>query len=98
MALNPHIQAKAQAELDTILGPYTLPKLSDRDKLPYINAIVKESMRWHPVAPMGLPHLCEEGDVYDGYSIPKGAVVMGNIWYIPSSSSFPFLLFQCNVY
>ncbi|GLA86445.1 hypothetical protein AtubIFM56815_010711 [Aspergillus tubingensis] len=66
MALNPHIQAKAQAELDTILGPYTLPKFSDRDKLPYINAIVKESMRWHPVAPMGLPHLCEEGDVGGG--------------------------------
>ncbi|XRM44916.1 hypothetical protein ABZX51_008019 [Aspergillus tubingensis] len=66
MALNPHVQAKAQAELDTILGPYTLPKLSDREKLPYINAIVKESLRWYPVAPMGLPHLCVEGDVYDG--------------------------------
>lgn len=92
MALNPHIQDKAQAELDTILGPYTLPKLSDREKLPYTNAIVKESLRWYPVAPMGLPHLCVEGDVYDGYSIPKGAMVMGNIWYI-SSSSFPSLLF-----
>ncbi|PYH67002.1 cytochrome P450 [Aspergillus vadensis CBS 113365] len=57
MALNPHIQTKAQAELDTVLGPYTLPKLSDREKLPYINAIVKESLRWYPVAPMGLPHL-----------------------------------------
>ncbi|RAH58420.1 cytochrome P450 [Aspergillus piperis CBS 112811] len=82
MALNPQVQAKAQAELDTILGPYTLPKLSDRDKLPYVNSIVKESLRWYPVAPMGLPHLCVEGDVYNGYSIPKGAVVMGNIWAI----------------
>ncbi|RAK94412.1 cytochrome P450 [Aspergillus costaricaensis CBS 115574] len=63
MALNPHVQAKAQAELDNILGPYTLPKLSDREKLPYVNAIVKESLRWYPVAPMGLPHLCVEGDV-----------------------------------
>ncbi|KAL3258259.1 hypothetical protein ABHI18_006179 [Aspergillus niger] len=63
MALNPSIQEKAQAELDTVLGPHTLPKLSDRDKLPYVNAIVKESLRWYPVAPMGIPHLCVEEDV-----------------------------------
>ncbi|KAL7654613.1 hypothetical protein ACMYSQ_006619 [Aspergillus niger] len=82
MALNPVIQGKAQAELDTVLGPHTLPKLSDRDKLPYVNAIVKESLRWYPVAPMGIPHLCVEEDVYDGYRIPRGAIVMGNIWAI----------------
>ncbi|GCB27763.1 O-methylsterigmatocystin oxidoreductase [Aspergillus awamori] len=63
MALNPTVQEKAQAELDTVLGPHTLPKLSDRDKLPYVNAIVKESLRWYPVAPMGIPHLCVEEDV-----------------------------------
>ncbi|GKZ33657.1 hypothetical protein AbraIFM66950_003685 [Aspergillus brasiliensis] len=71
---------KAQQELDTVLGPHTLPKSSDRDQLPYVNAIVKESFRWHPVAPMGLAHLCTEGDVFEGYAIPKGAVVMGNVW------------------
>lgn len=88
MALNPAIQEKAQAELDTVLGPHTLPKLSDRDKLPYVNAVVKESLRWYPVGPMGIPHLCVEEDVYDGYRIPKGAIVMGNIWYTYLTSFF----------
>ncbi|PWY71805.1 putative cytochrome P450 [Aspergillus sclerotioniger CBS 115572] len=80
MALNPDVQTKAQEELDRVLGPYTLPCASDRPRLPYINAIVKESLRWCPVAPMGLPHLCTEEDEYEGYRIPKGAIVMQNIW------------------
>ncbi|OJJ68914.1 hypothetical protein ASPBRDRAFT_46187 [Aspergillus brasiliensis CBS 101740] len=80
MALNPTVQQKAQQELDSVLGTHTLPTSSDRDQLPYVNAIVKESFRWHPVAPMGLAHLCTEGDVFEGYTIPKGAVVMGNVW------------------
>ena len=72
MALNPGVQIKAQEELDRVLGPYTLPCATDRPRLPYINAIVKESLRWYPVAPMGLPHLCTEEDEYEGYRIPKG--------------------------
>ncbi|PWY89157.1 cytochrome P450 [Aspergillus heteromorphus CBS 117.55] len=95
MALHPDVQQKAHEELDRVLGPYTLPSFADRERLPYINAIVKESLRWHPVAPMGIPHLCTQDDIYEGYLIPKGAVVMVNIWSIlhnplthPSPSSF----------
>ncbi|PYI09628.1 putative cytochrome P450 [Aspergillus sclerotiicarbonarius CBS 121057] len=92
MALNPDVQTKAQEELDRVLGPYTLPCAADRPKLPYINAIVKESLRWYPVAPMGLPHLCTKEDEYQGYRIPKGAIVMQNIWSIthnPTTYSSP---------
>ena len=53
MALYPEVQKKAQAEIDTVLGPHRLPDFEDRPSLPYINAIVKESMRWHLVAPLG---------------------------------------------
>ncbi|PYH88101.1 cytochrome P450 [Aspergillus ellipticus CBS 707.79] len=90
MALHPHIQQKAYEELDRVLGPYTLPTYSDREKLPYIDAIVKEALRWHPVAPMGIPHLCTEDDIYDGYWIPKGAVVMPNIWsFMHDPTTYP---------
>ncbi|KAL4936814.1 hypothetical protein BDV06DRAFT_233009 [Aspergillus oleicola] len=80
MSLYPAVQKKAQEELDTVLGPTKLPTFDDRPKLPYIEAIVKEALRWHPTAPMGIPHMCTEDDVYEGLKIPRGAVVMPNIW------------------
>jgi len=53
MALYPEVQKRAQAELDRVVGPKGLPEFSDRDDLPYINALVKETMRWHLVTPLG---------------------------------------------
>jgi cytochrome P450 len=53
MALHPEVQIKAQAELDAVIGSGRLPDYSDRPSLPYINATVKEVLRWNPVAPLG---------------------------------------------
>ena len=53
MAIYPEVQKKAQAEIDAVVGPHRLPDFEDRPSLPYINAIVKESMRWHLVLPLG---------------------------------------------
>ena len=53
MALYPEAQRKAQAEIDAVVGPHRLPDFDDRLSLPYINAIVKESMRWHVIFPLG---------------------------------------------
>ena len=55
MALHPEVQKKAQAEIDAVVGPNHLPDSEDRLSLPYINAIVKESMRWNLVVPLGEP-------------------------------------------
>ena len=57
MALYPEVQKKAQAEIDAVVGPNRLPDFEDRPFLPYINAVVKESMRWHLVVPTGRPVL-----------------------------------------
>lgn len=53
MVLHPAVQAKAQAELDSVIGSGRLPDYNDRPSLPYIDAIVKEVLRWNPVAPLG---------------------------------------------
>ncbi|KAL4803060.1 cytochrome P450 [Aspergillus unguis] len=86
MALHPEIQRKAQAELNSVIGPTRLPAFSDRPNLPYIEALVKETLRWHPVAPMGIPHMCTEDNIYEGHLIPRGALILPNIWYLLSLS------------
>ncbi|KAH6994765.1 cytochrome P450 [Fusarium venenatum] len=81
MSLFPNAQKAAQDEIDRVIGNDRLPTFTDRPNLPYIEALVKEVLRWHPVAPMGLPHTSTVEDIFAGYLIPKGSMVMANIWY-----------------
>lgn len=52
MALYPDVRKRAQSELDAVVGSQRLPEFSDRPSLPYINALVKETLRWHLVSPV----------------------------------------------
>ena len=59
MTLYPAVQKKAQEELDSVVGTDRLPELADKEDLPYVDALVKEVLRWNPVAPLGMlsfPH------------------------------------------
>ena len=80
MILFPEVQHKAQAELDAMVGQDRLTDSSDEESLPYMNALVKEVLRWSPVVPNALPHCVMEDDVYNGMRIPKGSWVIGNSW------------------
>src|SRR5712671_5331023 len=80
MLAYPETQARAQAELDAVVGRTRLPSFADYPHLPYIRAIVKESLRWRPVDPVGLPHRSTEDDWYDGMFITKGTVCVANVW------------------
>lgn len=52
MVLHPAIQRKAQTEIDAVVGNARLPDFSDRPSLPYVEAILLETMRWRPVTPL----------------------------------------------
>ncbi|OCH87846.1 cytochrome P450 [Obba rivulosa] len=80
MVAHPEVQHKAHEELDRVLGRDRMPTFADYEALPYIRAIVKESLRWRPVDPLGLPHLCTDNDWYEGYYIPKGSICIANVW------------------
>ncbi|KAI0295324.1 CyP450 monooxygenase [Multifurca ochricompacta] len=82
MILYPEVQRKAQAEVDSVTCGSRLPDFSDFDELPYVNAILKEVLRWHPVTPLGVAHRVMEDDVYEGHFIPVGSTVMPNVWSI----------------
>ncbi|KAI0813661.1 putative cytochrome P450 oxidoreductase OrdA-like protein [Xylaria sp. FL0064] len=81
MTIYPEVQRRGQEEIDRVVGKDRLPTLDDRDDLPYVDAIVKETLRWHPVAPMGLPHQSTEDDICEGYFIPKGSMLFANVWH-----------------
>lgn len=83
MTTYPEAQKKAQAELDAVIGPDRLPTFEDRDSLPYVNALLKETTRWHPVLPLAIPHKTTEEDVYNGCYIPAGTVIIPNSWCVP---------------
>jgi len=82
MVLNPKAMKKAQEELDRVVGEGELPDFSHKDNLPYIDALVKEVLRWNPSLPITVPNRAMQDDVYRGYFIPKGATVIKNVWAI----------------
>ncbi|PYH49722.1 cytochrome P450 [Aspergillus saccharolyticus JOP 1030-1] len=90
LALFPEVQKKAQEEIDRVVGTDRLPVSADRENLPYIQAVVKEAFRWHPVVPMGLVHQSTEEDTWGGYYIPKGSQILPNIWaFLHDPATYP---------
>lgn len=57
MMLYPEAQAKAQAEIDRVVGHDRLPMMEDRSNLPYVEALIKEVLRFYPPVPLGMPFL-----------------------------------------
>ncbi|OCK75418.1 cytochrome P450 [Lepidopterella palustris CBS 459.81] len=81
MLLYPEVQAEAHRELDRVIGKDRLPQWDDRENLPYMRAIVEESLRWMPTTlSAAVPHSLLKDDVYKGYLIPKGSSMFINVW------------------
>jgi len=80
LILHPDVLKKAQAEIDAVVGLNQLPDFDDFDSLPFITAIVKETMRWRDIVPIAVPHLLTVDDVYKGYRLPAGSIVIPNAW------------------
>ena len=54
--LHPEAQKRARNEIDAVVGRERLPNLEDRPKLPFVDAMCKEVLRWRPVTPIGASH------------------------------------------
>lgn len=80
MSLHPDAQKKAQAELDAVVGPNRLPEFADQASLIYVSALCKEALRWQNITPMGVTHRTTADDELQGYFIPAGTFVSGNVW------------------
>ncbi|TFY57848.1 hypothetical protein EVJ58_g6780 [Rhodofomes roseus] len=86
----PHVQTKAQAEIDGVVGNERLPSITDRPSLPYVRSVIAEVYRWYPAAPQAIPHALRQEDVYKGYLLPKSSIIIPNIWgMLHDPSAFP---------
>ncbi|KAA8520550.1 hypothetical protein F0562_014806 [Nyssa sinensis] len=77
---NPETMAKAQNELKEVIGKDGVVQESDISRLPYLQAVVKETFRLHPSAPLLLPHKAEADVEICGFIVPKKAQVLVNTW------------------
>ncbi|CAL5064109.1 unnamed protein product [Urochloa decumbens] len=80
---HPAAMSKVRAELHDALGSKPYPDESDIDRLPYLRAVVMESMRLHPPSPMLMPHAAmAAGAEVGGYPVPAGTKVIVNLWAV----------------
>ncbi|KAH7345895.1 cytochrome P450 76C3 [Pyrenochaeta sp. MPI-SDFR-AT-0127] len=75
LSANPDVWRKAQEEIDAVVGSSRSPSFEDEERLPYIRAIVKETLRMRPVTSIGTPHYTTAPVVYNGIHIPANSVV-----------------------
>ncbi|KAK3032376.1 hypothetical protein RJ639_037094 [Escallonia herrerae] len=82
MIKNPSILKRAHEEMDRVIGRDRRLLESDLPKLPYLQAICKETFRKHPSTPLNLPRVSTEACEVNGYYIPKNTRLSVNIWGI----------------
>ncbi|XP_068647692.1 cytochrome P450 CYP82D47-like [Aristolochia californica] len=75
-----HELKKAQDEIDTIIGKDRTVDESDIENLPYLRAIVKESLRLYPAAPLAVPHEAMEDCNIGGFHVPAGTRIITNLY------------------
>ncbi|XP_028807284.1 geraniol 8-hydroxylase-like [Neltuma alba] len=79
---NPDVMKRIRQELESVAGQDNVVEESHIHKLPYLLAVVKETMRLYPVVPLLVPHCPSETITVGGYKIPKGSRVFVNVWAI----------------
>ncbi|KAK6515866.1 hypothetical protein TWF281_004457 [Arthrobotrys megalospora] len=88
--LYPEVQKKAQEEIDRVIGSDRLPEFQDRPNLPYVEALLTETLRWRPIISLGVPHMSDQEDEFQGYRIPKGSIILQSIaWFGRDPESYP---------
>ncbi|KNZ78883.1 Steroid 17-alpha-hydroxylase/17,20 lyase [Termitomyces sp. J132] len=82
----------AQREIDNAVGTDRLPTFKDRPYLPYVEAIVRETLRWRPAIRFGVPHRSTADDIIEHqgeqYFIPKNSIILAVTWAIEHDQSY----------
>nr|XP_048309060.1 cytochrome P450 2J2-like isoform X4 [Myodes glareolus] len=79
MTLYPEVQEKVQAEIDRVIGQEKQPSLTDRDSMPYTNAVVHEVQRMANIVPLNVPREVTVDTTLAGFYLPKGTMLHTNL-------------------
>nr|AWY62817.1 cinnamate-4-hydroxylase [Ginkgo biloba]AWY62818.1 cinnamate-4-hydroxylase [Ginkgo biloba] len=82
---HPDIQQKIRKELDTVLGPGVEITEPDTTRLPYLQAVVKETLRLHMAIPLLVPHMNLNQAKLGGYDIPAESKILVNAWWLANN-------------
>ncbi|XP_022111570.1 cytochrome P450 2J6-like [Acanthaster planci] len=82
MAIYPEIQQRVQAEIDAVVGRNRLPRLADKPGLNLTRTVIWEVQRMASIVPLGLPHVAASDTQLQGFLIPKGTILVSNMWRI----------------
>ncbi|XP_019267229.1 PREDICTED: cytochrome P450 CYP736A12-like [Nicotiana attenuata] len=102
---NPDVMKKLQNELEQVIGKNRMVEESDLENLEYLDMVIKEGFRLHPVVPLLIPHESIEDCTVDGFHIRKGSRILVNVWAIgrdpdiwPEPENFkPERFLGCNI-
>ncbi|XP_008107573.1 cytochrome P450 2J2 isoform X1 [Anolis carolinensis] len=79
MAIYPEIQERVQSEIDSVIGQSRPPAMTDRDNLPYTNAVIHEIQRISNILPLNVPRLTTNNTEIAGFHLPKGTILICNL-------------------
>ena len=88
MMNNLEVMKRVQEELEAVVGKDNIVEESHIKDLPYLQAVMKETLRLHPTLPLLVPHCPSETCTVGGYTVPKGSRVFINAWAIHRDPSY----------
>ncbi|XP_038189418.1 cytochrome P450 2J3-like isoform X2 [Arvicola amphibius] len=97
MALYPEVQEKVQAEIDRVIGQEKQPSLTDRDSMPYTNAVIHEVQRMANIVPLNVPREVTVDTMLAGFHLPKESELASENNWPGLSSLFSSLLLCKNL-
>ncbi|XP_030016755.1 vitamin D 25-hydroxylase [Sphaeramia orbicularis] len=82
MALYPNIQERVHQEIDRVITNGRAPTLQDKHKMPYVEAVLHEVLRFCNIVPLGIFRATSQDAKVNGYTIPKGTMVITNLYSV----------------
>lgn len=77
-----HLKERVHREIDSVLANGRMPTLEDKQKMPYVEAVLHEVLRFCNIVPLGIFRATSQDANVNGYTIPKGTMVITNLYSV----------------